>query len=309
MSYYQNNENNKIRRRKVSSNNPTKTITRDENNYREQGRSKTINRNSNYTNNKNVNNRSRKSKRKYKNKKLRKRKNLKKAVKLLLVIFLLSLTLTSTVGFAFIIASVKDSQKINNATLESNYISSAVATSEEIPKYLKDAIVSIEDERFYKHKGVDYISLVRSVIHNLISNTTQGGSTIEMQISKNLLTNDDKTIKRKIRDMYNALQMNKTMTKDEILVTYLNNIYLAKSSYGVKKGAMEYFGKDVSELSLAQCAMLAGITNNPARYKEYGEAKKRQETILYKMKELGYITDEEYREALRESVSFKSEIE
>ena len=129
-----------------------------------------------------------------------------------------------------------------------------------------------------------------------------------MQVSKNLLTTNDRTMKRKIKDIYNALQMDKTMTKDEILVTYLNNIYLGKSTYGVKKGARVYFGKDISELTLAQCAMLAGITNNPGKYMEHSEAKKRQETILYKMKELGYINQEQYNQAIKEDVPFKSEI-
>ena len=130
-----------------------------------------------------------------------------------------------------------------------------------------------------------------------------------MQISKNLLTNDEKSIKRKIRDIYNAFQMNKIMSKEEILGVYLNNVYFGKSSYGVAKASQTYFGKDVEDLSLAQCAMLVGITNNPAKYLDHREAKKRQETILYKMHELGYITDEEYKESLREEVPFKSEIE
>ena len=130
-----------------------------------------------------------------------------------------------------------------------------------------------------------------------------------MQLSKNLLTNDEKTIKRKITDIRNAIQMDKNMTKDEILVAYLNNIYLGKSSYGVKEGAKIYFGKDLYELSLGECAMLAGITNNPLKYKEFVHAKSRQELILGKMKELGYITDKEYKEAMREDVVFKSEID
>lgn len=302
MSYYQNDESNRIRRRKVSSNNSSKIVTKSDINNIERSKSKTINRNSKPANN-NIKNNSKK--RKIKNKKSRRRKKVRKLLKISLVVFLLSLILASTFGLIFMITSIKDTKKVNSAVLQTNYISSEVATSSEIPRYLKDAVVAIEDERFYKHKGVDYISLARSIIHNLTSKTTQGGSTIEMQISKNLLTSEDKTYKRKIIDIYNALQMNKTMSKDELLVTYLNNIYLGRSSYGVKKGAREYFGKEVSELNLAECAMLAGITNNPARYKEYDQAKQRQQVILYKMKELGYITDEEYRQALSEYVSFK----
>lgn len=302
MSY---NDDNRIRRRKVSSNStPTKSST--ENIVR---REKEVNN----INNKKYNNTNREqsfntTKKRSKRRAKKKKNNSLKMLKGLLVTFLVGLIVIATVGSIFIFAAMKDTTAVNSEVLEANYISSEVATSEEIPKYLKDAVVSIEDERFYNHNGVDIISLLRSFIHNLTSDTTQGGSTLEMQISKNLLTTDDKTMKRKIKDIYNALQMNKTMTKDEILVTYLNNIYLGKSTYGVKKGAQVYFGKDISELSLAQCAMLAGITNNPAKYMEHSQAKKRQETILYKMKELGYITDEEYRQAVREPVPFKSEI-
>ena len=99
------------------------------------------------------------------------------------------------------------------------------------------------------------------------------------------------------------------MTKDEILCTYLNNVYFGKSADGVGKASKVYFGKNVQDLTLAQSAMLVGITNNPAKYKEHREAKKRQEVILYKMKELGYIDEEEYSQAISEKVPFKSEIE
>ena len=198
---------------------------------------------------------------------------------------------------------------INKDILRQSYISSEVVPDNEIPKYLKEALVSIEDERFYEHKGVDIRSLTRSFFHNMFSDTTQGGSTIEMQISKNLLTSDDKNMNRKIKDMYYATQMDKFMTKDEILCTYLNNVYFGKSAYGVGKASKVYFGKNVKDLTLAQCAMLVGITNNPAKYQEYREAKIRQEVILKKMKELGYINEEQYLQAMREKVSFKSEIE
>lgn len=306
MSYYDNNEN-KIRRRKVnSSENITKNL-QDNKIYEKK----------NKTNNENVRkdkidrdkrysssrvNKSRKNKRKAKKRKIG------KILKSALVIMLIPLVIASLFGSVFVLSALKDSEPVTKELIESKYISNQVVDTNEIPKYLKDAIVSIEDERFYNHNGVDVISLARSVLHNIFTDTTQGGSTIEMQISKNLLTNNDKTIKRKLKDMYNAMSMDKNMTKDEILGVYLNNIYLGKSSYGVGKGSKVYFGKDVSELNLAECAMIAGITNNPARYVEHGEAKKRQETILYKMNELGYITDEEYKEALRESVPFISEI-
>ena len=303
MSY---NDDNKIRRRKVSSGN-SKTKSSVENiNQREK--------NSNNINNKRYSNQNKKedlktTSKRTKKSKIKKKKYRAKFVKSILMLLLIGLILISSIASVFVFSAIKDSTPVNAQVLQKHYISSEVASSEEIPKYLKDAVVSIEDERFYKHNGVDIVSLVRSFIHNLTSDSTQGGSTIEMQVSKNLLTTNDRTMKRKIKDIYNALQMDKTMTKDEILVRYLNNIYLGKSTYGVKKGAKVYFGKDISDLTLAQCAMLAGITNNPAKYMEHSEAKKRQETILYKMKELGYINQEQYNQAIREDVPFKSEIE
>ncbi|MGL5346516.1 MAG: transglycosylase domain-containing protein [Peptostreptococcaceae bacterium] len=300
-------DDNKIRRRKVSSSNGINRSINSNNNV-DKNKREYLSREEYYNRETYKSTiKSSSSKRSIKNKKKKKYK--KKVVKSLLIATLACFVVLASVGSIFVFAAVNDSTFVNNTILEQNYISSEVATSEEIPKYLKDAVVSIEDERFYKHDGVDAISLLRSFVHNLTSETTQGGSTIEMQISKNLLTTDEKTMKRKIKDIYNAIQMNKTMTKDEILVTYLNNIYLGKSAYGVKKGAKVYFGKDVSDLSLAESAMLVGITNNPAKYKEHSQAKKRQETILFKMKELGYITQEEYIKALREEVPFKSEIE
>ncbi|HSQ87438.1 biosynthetic peptidoglycan transglycosylase [Romboutsia sp.] len=293
---YNNDNQNKIRRRKVNSSNlDSQSLKSISNNEKKEINNIKQNKNqSNCRNNR---------------KRAKTKKKLLNRVKQILVVMLIVLVVISVVGSVFIFAALTNSSKVTKELLEENYISSDVVSKDEIPKYLKDAIVSIEDERFYKHNGVDEISLARSLVNNIFKDTTQGGSTIEMQISKNLLTNDDKTIKRKIKDIYNATSMDKNMSKEDILEVYLNNIYLGKSSYGIEKGARVYFGENVSDLNLAQCAMLAGITNNPARYSEHREAKIRQETILYKMHELGYINDKEYQDALAEEVPFKSEIE
>ena len=204
---------------------------------------------------------------------------------------------------------IKEQPVLTREIIQENYLTDNVVSSDQMPEEIKHAIVAIEDERFYEHKGVDIKSLVRSVLNNLLTDTTQGGSTIEMQISKNLLTSLDQNYERKIIDMYNALQMNSIMSKDEILNIYLNNIYLGKSSYGVFEGAQAYFGKKLSELNLAECAMLIGITNNPQKYQEFSEAKRRQEIILLKMNELGYITEKEYYSAKGYEIAFKSEID
>ena len=304
MSY--NNDDNKIRRKRVSSSTSKTTNKTDNKVFNNRSVSEKI------KNENTINRRTRSStyssRSRTKKSKRKKNKKLLKLFKNLLIAMLLVLALVSIVSSIYVFTVVKGSPKVTKELLEQNYISSEVVDNNDIPKYLKDAIVSIEDERFYKHNGVDTISLVRSVVHNLLTDTTQGGSTIEMQISKNLLTSDDKTIKRKLKDMFNATSMDKNISKDEILGIYLNNIYLGKSAYGVGKGAKVYFGKDVKDLNLAECAMLAGITNSPAKFGQFVQAKKRQETILYKMHELGYINDAEYEDALTKEVTFVSEI-
>ena len=307
---YNNNDDNRIRRKKVSSNDYNYKSKQHQRYYKEKVRldnasyERKIENNKIKRDNTNKVNKSTRSSRRKKNK--------QRGFKLAKVFLIVTLALfvgLSAVGSVFVISSLSGTKVINKEILRESYISSEVVDDDEIPKYLKEALVSIEDERFYEHKGVDIISLTRSLLHNILSDTTQGGSTIEMQISKNLLTSDDRTMKRKIKDIYYATQMDKFMTKDEILCTYLNNVYFGKSAYGVGKASKVYFGKNVQDLTLAQSAMLVGITNNPAKYKEHREAKKRQEVILYKMKELGYIDEEEYSQAISEKVPFKSEIE
>lgn len=203
----------------------------------------------------------------------------------------------------------KDMPEVTAKMVHEKYISSKEVSIKDMPKNLRNAIVAIEDERFYKHDGVDKKALARSLIHNILTDSRQGGSTIEMQLSKNLLTSSEVSIKRKIMDMYNAVGMNRVMKKDEILEAYLNNIYFGQNAYGVAAGAELYFGKNVKDLDLAESAMLVGITNNPKIYSNYSAAKTRQKIILKKMYELGYIKEAQYKEAVAEMVHFRSEIE
>ena len=244
----------------------------------------------------------------YRKKKINRKKRLKIATKLASV-FLILAVIGGIVFSGFALYAVQGAPQVTKELIRENYISSQVVSDDQIPDDLKHAVVAMEDRRFYKHHGVDIKALVRSALNNLVTSSTQGGSTIDMQVSKNLLTSEDKTYKRKVLDMYNAIQMNKVMTKDEILCTYLNNIYLGKSAYGVAKGAKVYFNKDVSELNLAQCAMLAGITNNPYRFREHDQAKDRQIQVLDDMLEQGYITKDEYQDAVDDPTLFASEID
>lgn len=302
MVYYDN-DNNKIRRKKISSSNLENIPQR--------------NNRTNYVNKEEVNKINRKQidenfqleKEIFYKKRDRKRRKRYLIIKKCLTILLMLTFIGSIFASVLVAASIKGAPDVTRELIYNNYISKNIVPIDEIPDNLKNAIVATEDKRFYKHKGVDYRSLTRSVVNNILSDSTQGGSTIDMQVSKNLLTSEEKTMTRKIRDMYNAVQMNKVMTKDEILGAYLNNIYFGKASYGVADAAKTYFGKDVRDLNLGECAMLAGITNNPAKYMQHDEAKRRQKVVLKHMYDQGYITEDEYRDAVIDPTPFKSEIE
>jgi penicillin-binding protein 1A len=140
------------------------------------------------------------------------------------------------------------------------------ASINEIPQQLQDAVVSIEDVRFFIHSGVDIKRLLGAFINNLMNSSVQGGSTITQQLIKNNLLSPERTYKRKIQEAYLAMQLETKYSKLQILEAYLNTIPLGASNYGVKAAAMDYFGKDLKDLSLRECAMLAGITQYPYLY-------------------------------------------
>lgn len=191
---------------------------------------------------------------------------------------------------------------------------------EEIPKNLQNAAVAIEDKRFYKHNGVDWVRTAKAVSLMFTGKDIQGGSTLTQQLIKNMTSDNEVTVKRKIMEIFRALEFEKKYSKEDILEAYLNYIYLGQGCNGVYTASYTYFGKHVSELSLAECASLIGITNNPSKYdplgtlevkdEETGEVKtsrdfnkERQETILNAMLEQKYITQEEYDAAVAESLS------
>lgn len=180
----------------------------------------------------------------------------------------------------------------------------------EIPKYLKDAFVAIEDERFYEHKGIDLRRIAGSV---LSLGKSGGASTITQQVVRNLTGETQRSLQRKIQEQWKAVQLEKKLEKWQILELYMNLIYMGSTNgenlYGVQSAAKAYFNKEVSDLTLAQCASLAGITNLPARYtptttEGIKHNKERQELILGKMLELGRITQQEYDTAINEDLKF-----
>ena len=181
---------------------------------------------------------------------------------------------------------------------------------ENIPDYMKDAAIAIEDKRFEKHNGVDFRGTVRAILSTLTGRGVQGGSTITQQLIKNVTGDNQSTVKRKVTEIYRALELEKRYSKDQILESYLNRICLGQSCYGVEAAARTYFGKSASELTLAQSASLIGITNNPSQFGPFeGEwsreqNRKREILILDAMLEQGKITQAEYDAAKAEEVIF-----
>lgn len=182
----------------------------------------------------------------------------------------------------------------------------------DMPKSLVDAITSIEDKRFFKHKGVDYKALLRAfkVMLENGGKATQGGSTITMQLARTMFLNQDKTWQRKLEEIFIARELEKKYTKDQILEFYLNNIYFGHGYYGILSASRGFFSCEVSELSLSQAAFLCAIPNNPTYYDpvEHEEnTLKRRNRILDQMKADGKITETVCRAAEEETISLQPE--
>lgn len=365
-----NNDRNKIRRKKVSSSS---------NNSTTQKKSTTSNRSSS----------SRTSRKKSR------KKDTFKTLRAIGVLFLVLLVLGVAAGTALVFVALKDVQPITKAALDKkintvtkleysdgSYMGSPPSENQkkpipitDMPLHLQHALVAIEDERFYEHHGVDFKGLARAAVINILSSSSPGGSTIPMQVSKNLITSKEVSIVRKIKDIYYALEMDKELTKQQILELYLNSAYFGRGAIGVEAAANAYFSIHAKDLSIAQSAMIVGITQNPNKYAAYDlvkltgnetkedvenklkfyvntkddnfddptqvelnmidkldnwglipkdyykqlkdgsmvvrkavlneKSKKRQETVLMKMLELGYLTQDEHDKAVAEKIDIK----
>lgn len=165
---------------------------------------------------------------------------------------------------------------------------------DKIPEHLKDAFIAVEDVRFYEHAGVDPKGIMRAVIANITNKgVSEGGSTITQQLAKNAYLTQDRTLKRKVQEVFLALQLERKYTKDEILELYLNQIYFGQGAYGVQAAAKTYFGKNVEELDLNECAMLAGIPKSPNYFSPLNNlqaAQERKGVVLDQMSKYGYIS-------------------
>lgn len=249
-------------------------------------------------------------------KKLRKRKKLKRIIVFFIIIVVLiygiklgisthnwkKLAKDMTLNETSVVLDI-DGNEIAKLGCEKKKIT---VTSDKIPGNLKDAYVAIEDQRYYSHHGVDFkrtISAVGSYIINLGSSSF-GGSTITQQLVKNFTGDSTDSVTRKVKEWWKAWNLETCLSKDEILETYLNIIYVGPSIYGVEAGSKYYFNKPVNELQLEECAFLAGINHSPNSYNPFSEKdnsekiSKRTKIVLAKMKELGYINDDEYNKSI-----------
>lgn len=178
------------------------------------------------------------------------------------------------------------------------------ATTEEIPTDLANAIVAIEDQRFYNHRGIDVIRIAGSLLHNLAGGNLQGGSTLDQQFIKLTYFStsaEDQNLKRKVQEAWLSLQLEQTKTKQEILTYYVNKVYMSNGTYGMKTASETFYGKELKELSLAQLALLAGMPQAPNQYDPYShpeDAKNRRDLVLSEMLAEKYIDNSQYEQAI-----------
>lgn len=267
-------------------------------------------------------------------KKKKKKKKKRKGLKIFFAVFFILMLAAIGICIGAWISIIKSAPEINTSDIVPNNFTSIIyddngveidklhgeenreyVTLDMIPEDLQNAVVSIEDERFYDHNGIDIKGIFRALIIDIKErNFSQGASTITQQLIKNEILTSDKKITRKLQEQYLAIKYEKELektlgskeaAKDYILELYLNTISLNHGLNGVGSAAEYYFGKEVSELDLAECASIAGITKNPSKYSPISNPeanKERQTLVLDKMLELGYITQAEYDAALAEDI-------
>jgi penicillin-binding protein 1A len=188
----------------------------------------------------------------------------------------------------------------------------AVVKIDAVPKTMRDAILAAEDERFYQHGGVDYVGVIRAALSNFVSGgARQGASTITMQVARNFFLSKEKTLTRKFNEMLLAFKIEHSLTKDQILELYVNQIFLGQRAYGFAAAAQIYFGKTLDQLNIAEMAMLAGLPKAPTRYNPVvnpKRAKLRQQYVLRRMRELDFISDGQWQVADKQPLIVKKEV-
>jgi penicillin-binding protein 1A len=181
----------------------------------------------------------------------------------------------------------------------------------EIPDVMKKAVLAIEDDRFYQHDGVDYMGILRAFVHNSTqSGARQGASTITQQVARNFFLSSEQSYKRKAYEVLLSWKIEKNLTKDQILEVYMNQIYLGQRAFGFASAAQIYFGKSIKDITVAEAAMLAGLPKAPSAYNPVVNPKRartRQQYILQRMHQLGYITPAQFETAKAETLKIKTD--
>ncbi len=228
---------------------------------------------------------------------MKKIKSLIKIIILLIIIFICYVIYDGYKMYKSAIETTSIEQKINSIKSKENY-----CTLDEMPQLYKEAVVAVEDHRFYRHGAFDFISIGRAICVNIKSfQLKEGGSTITQQLAKNAYFTQKKELKRKIAEFFMAVEFEKNCSKDEILELYLNTSYFGDGCYSVKTASKHYFNKEAIEMNDYESTMLAGIPNAPSLYaptKSEKLATERQEQVLDKMVKYKYITEDRKKEIL-----------
>lgn len=223
---------------------------------------------------------------------------MKKFVKFLIILILILTSLGLLIignGYNMYKEAIQEmpiQEKVEEIRQKENYTKLS-----ELPQIYINAVISVEDHRFYEHNGIDVIAIGRAIINDIKAMSfVEGGSTITQQIAKNEYFTQEKKITRKVAEVFVAFELEKQYTKNEILELYINTIYFGNGYYNIKDAAKGYFGKSITNLSDSECIMLAGIPNAPSVYAPTQNpelAKQRQKQVAEKMVKYGYLTEEE----------------
>lgn len=237
-----------------------------------------------------------------------------------ILILVSSLFILITIGYFALLANSADveslRQGLNQKTIiydkdgdEASKVSANLSEGvpiDDVPEHVKQAIVAIEDVRFEKHRGIDMKGMMRAFFLNLkAGRITAGGSTITQQLTKKALLSDERTYKRKLEEVFLAIEIEKNFTKDEILEMYMNQVYFGSGAYGVQNASKKYFGKSIDQVTISEGAMLAGIINRPSAldpYKNMEGALDRRDLVLSQMKKYEMISESEYDQAVNETI-------
>ncbi len=223
------------------------------------------------------------------------KKIFKKFLILALILILIIASFLFLIGFSYYSKALKEKpliSRVDSITQKENYM-----TFEKLPSNYLNAVIAVEDHRYYEHGPIDFIAIARAFYTNVRDNEfDEGGSTITQQVAKNVVFNQDKNIVRKMGEIFAAFDLEKNYSKNEILALYVNTAYFGDGYYGIYDASMGYYKKDPKDLTLAEASMLAGVPNAPSAYAPTVNielAKKRQKHVLNKMVEYGYISEDE----------------